>query len=83
MQVLVMSIHVYACETWTLTAELEMKIQVTEMNFFPEKCWTSTSVTISPKKLSKNLLRLRLNHMKKCWPHEEKETSVVWPCNTI
>ena len=31
---LVISIFLYACETWTLTAELEKKIQTTEMRCF-------------------------------------------------
>ena len=31
MRSLVISIYRYACETWTLTAELEKKIQGTEM----------------------------------------------------
>ena len=30
----VISIFLYACETWTLTAELEKKIQTTEMRCF-------------------------------------------------
>ena len=33
MRSLVISIFLYACETWTLTAELEKKIQATEMCF--------------------------------------------------
>ena len=34
MRSLVISIFLYACETWTLTAELEKKIQTTEMRCF-------------------------------------------------
>ena len=34
MRFLVISIFLYACETWTLTAELERKIQATEMRCF-------------------------------------------------
>ena len=34
MRSLVISIFLYACETWTLTAELEKKIQATEMRCF-------------------------------------------------
>ena len=34
MRSLVISIFLYACETWTLTAELEKKIQTTEMSCF-------------------------------------------------
>ena len=34
MRFLVISIFLYACETWTLTAELEKKIQTTEMRCF-------------------------------------------------
>ena len=34
MRSLVISIFLYACETWTLTAELEKKIQITEMRCF-------------------------------------------------
>ena len=34
MRSLVISIFLYACETWTLTTELEKKIQATEMRCF-------------------------------------------------
>ena len=34
MRSLVISVFLYACETWTLTAELEKKIQTTEMRCF-------------------------------------------------
>ena len=34
MSSLVISIFLYACQTWTLTAELERKIQATEMRYF-------------------------------------------------
>ena len=34
MRLLVISIFLYACETWTLTAVLEKKIQATEMRCF-------------------------------------------------
>ena len=34
MRSLVISIFLYACETWTLTAELEKKIQTTEVRCF-------------------------------------------------
>ena len=34
MRSLIISIFLYACETWTLTAELEKKIQATEMRCF-------------------------------------------------
>ena len=34
MSSLVISLFLYACETWTLTAELEKKIQATEMIYF-------------------------------------------------
>ena len=34
MRSLVISIFLYACETWTLTAELERKIQSIEMRCF-------------------------------------------------
>ena len=34
MRSLVITIFLYACETWTLTAELEKKIQTTEMRCF-------------------------------------------------
>ena len=34
MRFLVISLFLYACETWTLTAELEKKIQATEMRCF-------------------------------------------------
>ena len=34
MRTLVISIFLYACESWTLTAELERKIYVTEMKFY-------------------------------------------------
>ena len=34
MRTLVISIFLYACETWTLTAELERKIQAMEMRCF-------------------------------------------------
>ena len=34
MQSLIISIFLYACETWTITAELEKKIRTTEMRCF-------------------------------------------------
>ena len=34
MRSLVISLFLYACETWTLTVELEKKIQATEMSYF-------------------------------------------------
>ena len=34
MRALVTSIFLYACESWTLTADLEKRIQATEMRYF-------------------------------------------------
>ena len=47
MRSLVISIFLYACETWTLTAELEKNIQTTEMRCFRRLLGEMRGVTVS------------------------------------
>ena len=47
MRSLVTSIFLYACESWTLTAELQRRIQAMEMKCYP-KYYTSHTKTMLP-----------------------------------
>ena len=48
MRSLVTSIFLYACESWTLTAELQRRIQAMEMRGATTKYYTSHAKTILP-----------------------------------
>ena len=50
MRSLVISIFLYACETWILTAELEKKIQTTEMRCFRRLLASLTEITLQMRK---------------------------------
>ena len=50
MRSLVISNFLYACETWTLTAELEKKIQTTEMRCFRRLLRISTEIMLQMRK---------------------------------
>ena len=77
---LVTSIFLYACESWTLTAELQRRIQAMEM-----RCYRSL-LHISYKDHATNE-EVRAEVQQAIGPHEdlltivkETQTAVVWSC---
>ena len=79
MRSLVTSIFLYACESWTLTAELQRRIQAMEM-----RCYRKI-VHISYKDHVTNE-EVRAKIQKAIGPHEDlltivkRQTVVVWSC---
>ena len=55
----VTSVFLYACESWTLTAELQRTIQAMEM-----RCYTSHTKTMLPTRKSVPRSSRQLDHMK-------------------
>ena len=52
MRSFVTSIFLYACESWTLTAELQRRIQAMEMRCYTARYYTSHTKTILPTRKS-------------------------------
>ena len=69
MRSLVISIFLYACETWTLTAELEKKIQTTEMRCFRRRLGISYRDHVTNEKVG-NRIRQAIG------PYEDLLTTV-------
>ena len=73
---LVTSIFLYACEPWTLTAELQRRIQL-----------TSHGNEVLPQDTTHLIQRpcyqwgsRQSDHTKTSWPRKEMQTAVVWSC---
>ena len=58
MRSLVTSIFLYACESWTLTAELQRRIQAREMRCYRKKLRSSYKDHVTNKKVCANLLTI-------------------------
>ena len=72
MHFLVTSIFLYACESWTLTAELLRKIQAMEMRLLQRACYQRGSLCQDPA--GNQTTRKPPDHRK------EMQTAVIWSC---
>ena len=61
---IVTSIFLYACESWTFTAELKRRIQVMEMRCYRKVYYTSHTKTMLPMRKSVPRSSRQLDHMK-------------------
>ena len=87
---LIMSIFIYACETWTLTAETERKIQTVEMRSFRRLLGISYREHITNEEVRSRIWHA-IGPYKKTLDHcETTQAAVVWahykifgPCQDI
>ena len=75
---LVTSIFLHACESWTLTAELQRRIQAMEMRS-TARYYASHTKTMLPTRKSVPRSSRQSDHTKTYWP-KEPQTAVVWSC---
>ena len=73
MRSLVISIFLYACESWTLTAELQRRIQAMEMRCYRNILHISYKDHVTTEKV-------RAKIQQTIGPHEDLLTIVVWSC---
>ena len=64
MRCLVTSIFLYACESWTLTAELQRRIQAMEMGCYRKILHISCAKIMSPTRKSVPISSRQLDHTK-------------------
>ena len=79
MRSLVTSIFLYACELWTLTAELQRRVQAIEMRCYRKD---PTHLIQSPCYSRESLCRDPVSNRTTRRPdgRKEKHTAVVWSC---
>ena len=82
MSSLVISFFLYACETWTLTAELEKKIQATEMRCFRRLLGISYRDHITNEEV-KNRIRQAIGPYEDLLTTVKTQTEMVWAHNKI
>ena len=70
---LVTSIVLYACETWTLTAELQRGIQAMEMRCYCKILRISPKKAMLPRRKSVPRSNKQLDHTKTSWPSYRDE----------
>ena len=81
MRSLVTSIFLYACESWTLTAELKRRIQAMENRSYRKILHISSlTKTMLPTRKSVPRSSRQLDHMKTFDDRKETQTAVVWSC---
>ena len=80
MRSFVTSIFLYACESWTLTAELQRRIQATEM-----RCYRKILPILYKDHVTNKEIRAEIQQA--IGPHEDlltmvkrRKTAVVWTC---
>ena len=81
---LVTSIFLYACESWTLTAELQRRIQAMEVRYVQLK--DTTHLIQRPCYQWGSLCQDPAGNGSTWWPPDhskEKQTAAVWPCLTF
>ena len=79
---LVLSIFLYACESWTLTAELQRKIQAVEMRCFRRLLGISYTDHVTNKEVRK-IISQHVKHYKDLLTTvKKKKTEMVWRCGT-
>ena len=69
----VTSIFLYAYESWTLTAELQRRIQAMEMRCYCKILCISYKGHVTNEEV-------RAKTQQAIGPHKETQTAVVWPC---
>ena len=69
MRALVITISIYACETWTLTTELQRRIQSLEFRCFRKMLWISYKDRVTNEHVRKTIIK----HM---WPYEDLMATV-------
>ena len=79
MHSLVTSIFLYACESWTLTAEFQRKMQAMEMRCYHRILRTSYKDHL-PTKKSVPRSRRQSHTQRSPDHHKETQTTVVWSC---
>ena len=83
MRSLVISIFLYACETWTLTAELEKKIQTAEMRCFRRLLGISYGDHVTNEKVGNRIRQAIGPYEDLLTTFEETKTEMVWAQNKI
>ena len=84
MRSLVISIFLYACETWTLTVELERKIQATDMRCFRRLLGISYRDHVTNEEV-RNRIRQAVGPYEDFFTTVKKnpQTEMVWARNKI
>ena len=79
MRSLVISIFLYACESWTLTAELEKRTQAFEIRCYRRLLNISYKDHVTNEEVCKKI-QTAIGEYETPDPGQEAEAKVVWPC---
>ncbi len=80
MRSLVTSIFLYACESWTLTAELQRRIQATEMRCYRKILHISYKDHVINEEVRAKIQQANWTTRRPPDDRKETQTAVVWPC---
>ena len=75
----VISIFLNACESWTLTAELEKRMQAFEMRCYRRLLIISYKDHVTYEEVRRKI-QAAIGNMSNSWPCQETEAKMVWPC---
>ena len=83
MHSLVISIFLYACETWTLTAEFDRKIQATEMRCFQRLSGISYRDHVTNEEVGNRIRQAIEPYEDLLTTVKKTQTEMVWAQNKI